>query len=351
MRFTSARPTAFGGAPGGLRITPWVKRLLIANAAVFLVTVAVGYGLMADLFAFSPDRLLTRPWGMLTYMFVHAGLWHLLINLLFIFFFGPPLESRWGSDLFIKFYLICGLGGVLLSFVFSGASIVGASAACYGILLAFAMIWPNATVYIWGLVPVKVKWLVIFMVALSFASAIGPTRDGVAHLAHLGGAVAGFLLLQSGLMPGSGRSSAAPADWGPGAQAAGRGRPTGRGWGRAFSRGSGRASARGSGRASSRGSRRAVPGRPGQRRGFKFGDLWRRKEGPRASGKAKPRSESPRVIEVFDRQSAEKRAARESAELDRVDAVLDKISSEGINSLTPEERELLDRVSRQTRAN
>lgn len=327
MRFSQAPPTAFGGAPGGMRVTPWVKRLLIANAAVFLVTVVVGYGLMADLFAFSPGRLLTRPWGMLTYMFVHAGLWHLLMNLLFIFFFGPPLESRWGSDLFIKFYLICGLGGVLLSFAFSGASIVGASAACYGLLLAFAMIWPNATVYIWGLVPVKVKWLVIFMVALSFASAIGPARDGVAHLAHLGGAIAGFLLLQSGLMPGSGRSSAAPADWGPGARAAGS-RRTGR---------------RSPGSAARR--------RPGQNRGFKLADLLRRREGPRASGRKKPRSESPRVIEVFERQSAEKRSAREQAELDRVDAVLDKISSEGINSLTPEERDLLDRVSRQTRAN
>lgn len=327
VRFSQAPPTAFGGAPGGMRVTPWVKRLLIANAVVFLVTVVVGYGPMADLFAFSPGRLLTRPWGMLTYMFVHAGLWHLLMNLLFIFFFGPPLESRWGSDLFIKFYLICGLGGVLLSFAFSGASIVGASAACYGILLAFAMIWPNVTVYIWGLVPVKVKWLVIFMVALSFASAIGPARDGVAHLAHLGGAIAGFLLLQSGLMPGSGRSSAAPADWGPGARAAGSTR-TGR---------------RSAGRAARR--------RPGQNRGFKLADLLRRREGPRASRRKKPRSESPRVIEVFERQSAEKRSARERAELDRVDAVLDKISSEGINSLTPEERDLLDRVSRQTRAN
>lgn len=339
VRFRNSPPTAFGGAPGGLRVTPWVKRLLIANAVVFLLTVAVGYGLMVDLFAFSPSRLLTRPWGMLTYMFVHAGLWHLLMNLLFIFFFGPPLESRWGSDLFIKFYLICGLGGVLLSFVFSEASIVGASAACYGILLAFAMIWPNATVYIWGLVPVKVKWLVIFMVALSFASAIGPTRDGVAHLAHLGGAVAGFLLLQSGLMPGSGRSSAAPADWGPGARATGSGR--------AFSGGSGRAFSRGSGSPARR--------RSGRRRGFKLGDLWRRKEGPRASERTeprtKPRSESPRVIDVFERHSAEKRSAGERAELDRVDAVLDKISSEGINSLTPEERDLLDRVSRQTRAN
>lgn len=322
MRFRSAPPTAFGGASGGMRVTPWVKRLLIANAVVFLVTVAVGYGPMMDLFAFSPPRLLTRPWGMLTYMFVHAGLWHLLMNLLFIFFFGPPLESRWGSDLFIKFYLICGLGGVLLSFAFSGTSIVGASAACYGILLAFAMIWPNATVYIWGLVPVKVKWLVIFMVALSFVSAIGPSRDGIAHLAHLGGAIAGFLLLQSGLMPGSGRSSAAPADWGPGARAAG-----------------------------SRQASRRRRGGHRRRPAFKLQDLWKRTDAPRAPQGKRPDSGSPKVIEVFEKHSAEKRAARERTELDRVDAVLDKISSEGINSLTAEERDLLDRVSRQTRAN
>ncbi len=278
----------FGGAPGGFGVTPWVKRLLIANAAVFLVTVVVGFEAIADLFAFSPSRLATRPWGMFTYMFVHHGLWHLLVNLLLVFFFGPPLESRWGSDLFIKFYLLCGLGGVLLSFAFSGASIVGASAACYGIMLSFAMIWPNAPVYIWGLVPVRVKWLVMFLVLLSFASAVGPTRDGVAHLAHLGGAVAGFLLLQTGWLPGLGSSR--------------RGR--------------------------------VEVGR-------------RSRAGERATAKPK----APRVVEVLERRSQAKRAASERAELDRVDAVLDKISAQGINSLTPAERDLLDKVSRQTRAN
>lgn len=277
----------FGAGPGGFSVTPWVKRLLIANAVVFLVSVAVGFEVVADLFAFSPGRLASRPWGMLTYMFVHQGLWHLLINLLFLFFFGPPLEARWGSDVFIKFYLICGLGGVLLSFAFSGASIVGASAACYGIMLSFAMIWPNTPVYIWGLVPVRVKWLVVFLVLLSFASAIGPARDGVAHLAHLGGAVAGFILVQSGWLGGSGPS-----------------RPRG-----------------------------------GRRK--------RRADAPAGAGEPA----APRVVKVFERRGEAKRAAGERAELDRVDAVLDKISAEGINSLTAEERDLLDRVSRQTRAN
>ena len=315
----------FGGGPGGFTVTPWVKRLLIANAVVFLVSVGVGFEVIADLFAFSPSRLATRPWGMLTYMFVHQGLWHLLINLLFIFFFGPPLEARWGSDLFIKFYLVCGLGGVLLSFVFSGASIVGASAACYGIMLSFAMIWPNTPVYIWGLVPVRVKWLVVFLVLLSFASAIGPARDGVAHLAHLGGAVAGFLLVQSGWLPGSGRSDARGPGWGtatrgrrrkPWRSTLGRRDRSGRGP-KAYTSG---------------------PGRKG-RKG--------RPDSPPARGE----SPATRVIEAFEGRRAAKRAARESAELDRVDAVLDKISAQGINSLTAEERDLLDKVSRQTRAN
>ena len=331
MRFGTRGSAGFGSAgpgagPGGFSVTPWVKRLLIANAVVFLVSVAVGFEVVADLFAFSPGRLASRPWGMLTYMFVHQGLWHLLINLLFIFFFGPPLEARWGSDVFIKFYLICGLGGVLLSFAFSGASIVGASAACYGIMLSFAMIWPNAPVYIWGLVPVRVKWLVVFLVLLSFASAIGPARDGVAHLAHLGGAVAGFILVRSGWLHGSERSQAAGPGRGPGAE---RGRKPARG-------------------------RRTIGWSGGSARGssvFRSG-FGRRGRKRRADAPARAgRSAAPRIVEVFERRDEAKRSAGEPAELDRVDAVLDKISARGINSLTAEERDLLDRVSKRTRAN
>lgn len=325
MRHVNQSP-AYGGPAPRMRVTPWVKILLIANAAVFLVAVAVGPASMFDLFAFSPGRVLVRPWGMLTYMFMHAGLWHLLMNLLFIFFFGPPLEARWGSDRFIKFYLICGLGGVLLSFAFSDAVIVGASAACYGIMLAFAMAWPNQTVYIWALVPVRVKWLVIFLVAMSFVSAIGPGRDGVAHLAHLGGAAAGFLLVKSGWLPAFGGTAASGSGWGPGAGGAGvRGRGVRRkrgGWGRAWRRLVRR--------------RTAGPG------------SWRPREpGRRAKRVAKDPGEEA-FLKVLDEHMAERRARHE---LDRVDEVLDKISAHGINSLTTEERALLDRVSKQTQLN
>ena len=312
---------SYGGQVGMPRATPWVRNLLIANAAVFLLTVAVGFDRAFELLAFSPARALTRPWAMITYMFVHAGLWHLLMNLLIIYFFGPPLEERWGSDRFIKFYLICGLGGALLSFAFSDSSIVGASAACYGLLLAFAIAWPNRTIYIWALVPVRVKWLVAFLVALSLMSAMGSGSDGTAHLAHLGGAAAGFLLVASGWLPKHGGGRAHVGSWGPGAGGP-RPRPRGRrrrsvgvdGIGRRLRRWV--AEVRGQG---ARGGRSGA----GREREVRFGNgATRRPDSRRHSGRL------------------------EREELDRVDAVLDKISSQGIESLTPEERELLDRMSR-----
>lgn len=337
----SQQPPAFGSAPVRFNVTPWVKRLLIANGVVFViawlmsVTGVFGLSRVFDLFAFSPTRIWVRPWGMLTYMFLHAGFWHLLMNMLIIFFFGPPLESRWGSSVFIKFYLICGLGGVLLSFFFSSSSIVGASAACYGMMLAFAMLWPNTNVYIWGLVPVKVKWLVIFLVALSFASAIGPNRDGIAHLAHLGGAVAGFLMMKSGLLPAFAPAATGRRDWGPGA--------TGK-----------RADVRAAGRKPRTGWREPPSRGTGPR--TRWWDRFTREAGPRRSRKRQPGNWTVHSggASPSNAESPRKRAeaeVRQVEELDRVDAVLDKISSMGIDSLTAEERDLLDRVSRQTRTN
>ncbi|MDE2804795.1 MAG: rhomboid family intramembrane serine protease [Gemmatimonadota bacterium] len=339
MRYVN-QSSSFGGPSARFQVTQWVRILLIANALVFLIGLAVGRGLIIDLFAFSPGRLADRPWGMVTYMFVHAGLWHLLMNLLFVFFFGPPLEERWGSDMFIKFYLVCGLGGVLLSFAFSGATIVGASAACYGLMLAFALAWPEQPVYIWGMFPVRVKWLVAFLVALSFASAIGPSRDGVAHLAHLGGAVAGFLLVKSGWMPSYGGGFGAVGQGGTAGRRGGRGgtRRGGRPWGRRRS-GSGRSATGASGSSRWRGGPR------GMSRG---GEAGPSRQGRRRRDKD---AGSGRIAAAFEERRARQRAARERAELDQVDAVLDKISAKGIESLTAEERELLDRVSRQTKAN
>ncbi|MEE2897333.1 MAG: rhomboid family intramembrane serine protease [Gemmatimonadota bacterium] len=183
-------------------LTPMVKRLMIANVAVFFVTLIIGQGNVFDWFAFQPTRIFVRPWGPITYMFLHGGLMHLALNMLILFFFGPPLEGRWGEREFLRFYAICGLGGVALSYLFLPNMVIGASAAIYGLMLAFAMNWPNAPIYVWGIFPVKAKYLVGFFFLLSLLSALpsaggAQAGGGTAHFAHLGGLIAGFLYLKS----------------------------------------------------------------------------------------------------------------------------------------------------------
>ena len=190
---------------GGFMMTPMVKRLLIANVATFVLLLMLPERMwVLEWLAFRPDRVLTRPWGAITYMFVHADLIHLLVNMLVVFFFGPPLEDRWGSREFLRYYLICGMGGVLLSFLLApGAPIVGASAACYGLMLAFAMSWPDAPIYVWGIFPVKAKYLVGFFFLLTFVQAFGAPGGPVAHMAHLGGLLTGLVYIRADWRPGA----------------------------------------------------------------------------------------------------------------------------------------------------
>ena len=187
--------------PFGFVLTPWVKRLLIANGVMFIIMLAFP-GLLPYL-AFTPARVLTQPWTLVTYMFVHAGFLHVLLNMLGLFFFGPVLEERWGGREFAKFYLICGLGAALLALLFPQAPIVGASGAIFGVMVAFAMYWPDSPIYIYGIFPIKAKWLVGGMVALNLFSALGGGGSGISHLAHLGGALTAFLYLKSALAPPS----------------------------------------------------------------------------------------------------------------------------------------------------
>ncbi len=186
----------------GFSLTPWVKRLLIANTVMFVglwLLGKLGWPL-ADWLALRPDVVLFRPWTVITYMFVHAGFLHILFNMIALFFFGPPVEERLGSTEFLKYYLICGLGGAALSFVFAlHTMIVGASGAIYGIMLAYALWWPDSPIYIWGILPVKAKWLLLAFVGLDLFFALAPGGyDGTAHFAHLGGVAAGLLYLKAG---------------------------------------------------------------------------------------------------------------------------------------------------------
>lgn len=184
-------------------LTPWVKRLLIANVAMFLAQNAVPPALL-DQLVFYPLRpepalgvyrpdIVYKPWTLVTYMFLHADFWHVGLNMLMVFFFGPRLEQRLGSADFLKLYFLAGLGGAVLSFAFArNAPIIGASAAVYGIMVGFAMFWPRERIYIWGILPIEAWLLVTLGVIASLWSGISGAQAGIAHFAHLGGLVFGF---------------------------------------------------------------------------------------------------------------------------------------------------------------
>jgi membrane associated rhomboid family serine protease len=177
-------------------MTPWVTRLIIANVAVFFLTVAVPILPVRPL-VLVPAYILFRPWTLVTYMFLHAGLWHIVFNMIALFFFGPRLEGRLGSRHFLALYFVSGLTGALLSIPFSPfAQIVGASGAVYGVLLGFARYWPRERIYIWGVLPIEARVLVIIMTVLSLWGGLGGRGAGVAHFAHLGGFLGGFVYLK-----------------------------------------------------------------------------------------------------------------------------------------------------------
>jgi membrane associated rhomboid family serine protease len=174
-------------------VTPWVQRLLIANVVMFFLQQAIPA--VNGALILVPAAILVRPWTLVTYMFLHQGLMHILFNMLALYFFGPRVEQRIGSERFFALYFISGITGGVLSYFFTPfAHILGASGAVYGLLLAYARFWPRDQIYIWGILPVEVRWLVIFYTALSLWGGFSG-GSGVAHFAHLGGFVGAYLYL------------------------------------------------------------------------------------------------------------------------------------------------------------
>ncbi|MGH7702198.1 MAG: rhomboid family intramembrane serine protease [Gemmatimonadales bacterium] len=176
-------------------MTPWVRRLVIANAVMFVITISTPEA--KALLALVPALVLTRPWTPITYMFLHAGFGHIFFNMLALFFFGSRVESRLGSRGFLQLYFISGLTGALLSVLLNpNAFVVGASGAVFGVQLAYARFWPRDTILIYGVIPVEARWLVVLMTGLSLFGGFGLVEPGIAHFAHLGGYLGGFLYLR-----------------------------------------------------------------------------------------------------------------------------------------------------------
>lgn len=175
-------------------MTPIVRALLIANVAAFFLLSAMPH--VANALVFVPALALQRPWSVVTYMFLHADLMHLLFNMIALFFFGPRVEGRIHSRPFAVLYFLSGITGALLSVLFSpGSPIVGASGGVFGVMLAFAWFWPHEKIFIWGVLPVPARVLVILTTVFALWSGFGGVAGGIAHFAHLGGYLGAFLYL------------------------------------------------------------------------------------------------------------------------------------------------------------
>jgi membrane associated rhomboid family serine protease len=185
-------------------LTPWVRRLLVATAAVYLLQKTVFTSpWLVHTFGFVPTDALRHPWSAVSYAFLHGGFLHLLFNALLLFMFGSPVEGRLGSRSFIRLFFIAVLGGAGLSLLLlpigGNAPIIGASAGIFGVMLAFVLEWPDAPVFIFPFpVPLKAKWVVGGLVALDLVFGMAGAGTGVAHFAHLGGFGAALLYLRGG---------------------------------------------------------------------------------------------------------------------------------------------------------
>ena len=192
---------SFRLGPAGL-LPSGIKNIIIANVIVYIM-IYFNQGMaqfLIENFALSAGDVIYRfkIWQLATYMFLHDpfSIMHILFNMIYLWMFGVELEREWGTREFVKFYFITGIGAGILNILLSGAPTIGASGAIYGIMLAYALRFPDRKIYIYFLFPVKMKYFIGFLILIQFFSTFGAYSDGVAHAAHLGGALVGFVYLK-----------------------------------------------------------------------------------------------------------------------------------------------------------
>lgn len=268
------------------RLTPWVGRIMVANAVMLLLLTTVFTApVFIEVLQFQPSLASHRPWTFLTSMFVHGGLLHLAGNMLLLFVFGPPIERRLGGRAFVSYYLYCGIGAAALALGLSSfltiPPMIGASGAILGVALAFAFAWPDVEL-VFAPLPFRLSARSLVLLLASANLAFAAWTDGsAAHVGYLGGMAAGYLFFRIQSLA-SHRHEKEP---------------------KAITR---------------RPVMAPIPVRQGTK-----------------SAEVRPAMARPEV--------------REEYSSDEVDRVLDKISAFGIQSLTAEERRFLDEVSKRKR--
>lgn len=291
------------------RLTPAVQAFIAITIAVMFVQTAIGPSDMSAWLGFDSSRLPGRWWTAFTYMFVHGGLVHLLANLYPLYLFGPRLERHWGADgggakRFTWFYLVCGLGGVVFELLFmrGGGALIGASAAVFGVMTAYAMQWPDDEVYVLFIVPVRARTLAVGLLVFNLVLGVMTTGAGglnMAYCAHLGGVIAAYIYMRMSASGGMDQvqqrvANIPDADEPP----------------------------------------RAIPRNPPRReRGDEVDDIVAKSRA--IAGK--------RVV------SMSPKTRRGEARADELNRVLDKISQHGIESLTSDERKVLEEMSKRLR--
>ena len=295
------------------RMTRAVQALIVITVAIYFLQMTVVQP--RDLWgwlAFKQGDLTHSVWTVVTYAFVHLGFWHIAFNMYNLWMFGPRVEHMWSPGRFVAFYLWCALGGVLGHLMFgSGGVLMGASAAVLGVMLAYAMHWPDEELLLFGVVPMKVKWLVTILAVMDLVQGVfsyglsGASGSSVAYMAHIGGLAFAWFYLRT-----------------PSAQSLDRLRQ----------------------RISPVAdipdeTPRAIPRSTPRPR-------ERTNERGSASDEAVAKSKAVGVKRpappALPRASADPRA-------EALNLVLDKISAKGLGSLTPDERKLLDEMSRRLR--
>lgn len=291
------------------RLTPGVQAIIALSAAVMFVQMTVvNYEDMATWLGFDTAGLPGRWWTALTYMFVHAGVWHLVANLYALYVFGPRLEHGWGYKKFFWFYLVCGLGGVAFDMLFiRSGGLVGASAGVFGVMTAYAMQWPDDEVYLMFVLPMRVRTLVVALAVFNLVLGLLGTGVGfesgngtnIAYFAHIGGAIAAYVYMRMSASTSMDNvrqrvANLPDADEPP----------------------------------------RAIPrNMPRRERGDEVDDIVAKSKAIAAKRVA---SVSPST-------------RRREAKAEELNRVLDKISQHGIESLTSDERKVLEEMSRRLR--